>query len=58
MEFGVSPVPETREAMVLRGAMFGVPGFRTLPAGSSASVSYCLIAQRANAIPESLDWPE
>jgi hypothetical protein len=32
MEFGVSPMPETRRQMIDRGSMFGVPGYRWLPA--------------------------
>lgn len=57
MEFGVSPVPETRQAMVERGRMFGVPCFRSIAAGRSVSVEYHAIAQRAGSIPESLEWP-
>jgi hypothetical protein len=57
MEFGVSPMPETRQAMVNRGRMFGVPCFRSIAAGSSVNVEYCAIAQRADTIPESLEWP-
>ena len=55
MEFGVSPMPETRQAMINRGRMFGVPCFRSIAAGSSVSVEYCAIAQRADRIPESLE---
>ena len=57
MEFGVSPIPETREAMINRGRMFGVPCFRSVAAGSSVTVEYCAMAQRADRIPESLEWP-
>jgi hypothetical protein len=57
MEFGVSPMPETRQAMVDRGWMFGVPCFRTIGAGSSVSVEYCAIARQAEQIPEWLEWP-
>jgi hypothetical protein len=31
-EFGVSPMPETRRSMIDRGSLFGVRGFRWLPA--------------------------
>lgn len=51
MEFGVSPMPETRQAMVDRGRMFGVPCFRSIAAGTSVSVEYCAIARRADRIP-------
>jgi hypothetical protein len=57
MEFGVSPMPETREAMIARGQLFGVPGFRRIPAGGTIEVEYRAMLQRVNAIPESLDWP-
>ncbi len=57
MEFGVSPIPETREAMVARGSLFGVPCFRRIPAGGALEVEYYALARRANAIPESLEWP-
>ena len=57
MEFGVSPFPETRQAMIDRGALFGTPCFRSLAAGDSFAVEYCAIVQHADRIPESLDWP-
>lgn len=57
MEFGVSPMPETRQAMIDRGRLFGVPCFRLIPAGGSVHVEYCAILRRARTIPESLDWP-
>ncbi len=40
MEFGVSPQPETRAAMIDRGKLFGVPAYRWAPAHSTVSVSY------------------
>lgn len=43
MEFGVSPMPETRRAMIGRGTLFGVPGYRWLPAGTTVSVSYQIV---------------
>ena len=56
MEFGVSPIPETRQAMVERGQMFGVPCFRSVAAGSTVSVEYRVIARSADRMPESLEW--
>jgi hypothetical protein len=56
MEFGVSPMPETREAMIRRGTLFGVPCFRRIPAGGSMDVEYRAICRPADAIPESLEW--
>jgi len=40
MEFGASPFPETRRAMIERRELFGVPGYRWLPARGSATVAY------------------
>ncbi len=54
MEFGVSPIPETREAMVQRGTLFGVPAFRRIAAGEAIDVEYQVLMQRAQAIPESM----
>ena len=50
MEFGVSPMPETRRQMVERGSMFGVPGFRWIPARGSVSVSYQAFVREAETI--------
>jgi hypothetical protein len=43
LEFGVSPMPETRREMVHRGALFGVPAYRWLPGGCTVSVSYQIV---------------
>jgi hypothetical protein len=56
MEFGVSPMPESRRAMIDRCRLFGVPTYRWLPAKSSATVEYWALTQPADAIPERLDW--
>ena len=34
MEFGASPMPETRREMIERGRLFGAPCYRWLPAKS------------------------
>lgn len=57
MEFGVSPMPESRAEMVGRDRMFGVPCFRRIAAGTSVDVEYCAVVQQTRAIPESLEWP-
>ena len=57
MEFGVSPFPETRQAMVERGRLFETPGFRWIPAGSRVSVEYFCVSAVKEAIPETLEWP-
>jgi hypothetical protein len=55
MEFGVSPMPESRRQMVDRGKLFGVPAYRWLPAGARLEVEYCAVMAHADAIPETLD---
>ena len=54
MEFGVSPMPETRRAMIQRGSLFGVPAYRWLPAKSSVEVSYSAITDVVEAAPNHL----
>ena len=55
MEFGVSPFPETRRAMVERGRLFDVPAFRWLPARRTLSARYAIVVRGADRVPESLD---
>jgi len=57
MEFGVSPMPETRRQMIGRGPLFGAPVYRWLPAKSVCQVEYWAVARSADAIPERLEWP-
>jgi hypothetical protein len=57
MEFGVSPFPETRRAMVERSRMFDAPTCRWLPAKQRLEAEYWIVLQTADTIPESLDWP-
>jgi hypothetical protein len=40
MEFGVSPMPETRRQMIDRNELFGIPTYRWLPAGGRLDVEY------------------
>jgi hypothetical protein len=40
MEFGVSPMPETRRSMIERGFLFDTPAFRWIPARTRVSVAY------------------
>jgi hypothetical protein len=40
MEFGVSPMPESRREMVNRGRLFGIPAYRWLPAQSRIETEY------------------
>ena len=56
MEFGVSPMPETRRQMIDRGSLFGVPGYRWIPARTQARVDYCAFLMPFESIPESVEW--
>jgi len=58
MEFGVSPMPETRRQMVARRSMFGVPAYRWIPARSSVAVHYRAAIAAAASVPTSLEWSE
>ena len=51
MEFGVSPMPETRRQMIERGSLFGVPGFRWIPARTTVVAEYHAFIRTADAIP-------
>ena len=51
MEFGVSPVVESRQAMVNRGSLFGVPAFRWVPARTTLRAEYCAFVVSTAAIP-------
>jgi hypothetical protein len=52
MEFGVSPVPETRRQMIDRGKMFGVPCYRWIPAHTRVEVEYRAVAREAEGVAE------
>jgi hypothetical protein len=56
MEFGVSPVVESRRQMVERGNLFGVPSFRWVPARTRLEVKYCAFVKIAESLPESVTW--
>lgn len=55
MEFGASPMPETRRQMITRGSLFGVPAYRWLPARTSARVEYTAFIGSADGIPEEME---
>jgi hypothetical protein len=52
MEFGVSPMPEARRAMIDRGSLFGEKDYRWIPARSRVTVDYSAFIDTADAIPE------
>jgi Domain of unknown function (DUF4432) len=53
MEFGVSPIPESRRAMIDRGTLFGAPAYRWIAAKETLRVEYCAFLAPAERIPES-----
>jgi hypothetical protein len=57
MEFGVSPMPESRRRMIDRHRLFGAPTYCWIPARSQLKVKYWALAQSAETIPDSLNWP-
>ncbi len=56
MEFGASPVPESRREMIDRGKMFGVPGYRWITAKGRLQANYCAFVTTAPKIPEDILW--
>lgn len=56
MEFGVSPLLESRRDMVERGTLFGTPTYRWLPAKSSLRVKYCAFTKPADLMPARVVW--
>ena len=57
MEFGVSPMPESRREMTERGTLFGVPAYRWLPAKGRLEAEYWAVTMRADAVPDRLERP-
>jgi len=50
MEFGASPMPESRRKMIDRGSLFGAPGFRWIPARTKVRVEYMAFAMERPSI--------
>jgi Domain of unknown function (DUF4432) len=57
MEFGASPMPESRRQMIERGSLFGVPAFRWIPAKGSVRAEYWALLEPAAKVPETVAWP-
>jgi hypothetical protein len=55
MEFSASPFPESRRAMIDRGGMYGVQGYRWIPGKSRVSVHYHAFLKEAESIPNAVD---
>ena len=58
MEFGVSPFPESRRAMIQRSELFGVPGYCWAPARQEVSVRYRLFLVPASECVEHVEGVE
>jgi hypothetical protein len=56
MEFGVSPILESRRNMVERRTLFGERTFRWVPARDCQQVEYCAFLDVADAIPSKVIW--
>ena len=56
MEFGVSPISETRRKMIDRNRLFGVPCYRWIPAKTTVRVAYWAMLAPAGHVPEALTW--
>ena len=56
MEFGASPIPESRRKMIERGSLFSVPAYRWIPAKSTVHVRYWAMLAPAERVPEALTW--
>jgi hypothetical protein len=57
MEFGVSPIPETRRQMIERGKLFGAPTFRWIPAKTRVQARYWAVLEHTAKPPEPSAWP-
>ena len=55
MEFGASPVAESRRQMIDRHSMFGIPAYRWIPAKAKLQVDYWAFITSADSIPNSLE---
>jgi hypothetical protein len=58
MEFGVSPMPETRRRMMDRRTLFDVPAYRWIPARTRVIADYWIVTGIEESIPESLRRPD
>ncbi len=52
LEFGVSPMPETRRQMIERGSLFGVPAYRWISARQTLRAEYRAFITTAAAMPD------
>ncbi len=57
LEFGVSPMPESRRQMIGRARLFDTPAYRWIPARARLDVEYWAFVRNAAAPLESAEWP-
>jgi hypothetical protein len=57
LEFGVSPMPESRRQMIERGRLFDTPTFGWIPARTRVEVEYFAVLRPAERLPETLSEP-
>ena len=57
MEFGVSPFPESRRAMIDRARLLDTPTYKWLPARAKLDIEYWITCNISDDIPEALTWP-
>jgi len=55
LEFGVSPLPESRRQMIERGRTFGTPGYRWIPAHQRVEVEFRARLWPAAALPSAIE---
>ncbi len=55
MEFGASPMPESRQQMIERGRLFDTPTYCWIPARRRVEVDYYAVLRPARALPESIE---
>ena len=58
MEFGVSPFPESRRAMIERSRLLDTPTYKWLPARGRLEAEYWISSRITGEIPGSLTWPQ
>jgi hypothetical protein len=58
MEFGASPFPEPRRAMIDRGRTFQAPGYRWIPARTSVTANYSALVAPAASLDEAVALTE
>jgi hypothetical protein len=56
MEFGASPISETRRKMIERNRMFGELCYRWIPAKATVQVRYWAALATVERVPEALTW--